>query len=100
MTDRALEYAAWIDALDDRSIVGRCQPICEAMAAAFPELRLVGGYVKTPLGCDLHYWLVSPSGTIVDPTGRQFGTLAPEDYEDAGTTDAMALLSRFLVHAP
>lgn len=96
MTERAREYAAWIDALEG-SLVGHCQATCVAMLAVFPELRLVGGYVKTPLGCDLHYWLVSPSGAIVDPTVRQFGALATDDYEDAGTTDAMTLLSRFFV---
>jgi hypothetical protein len=67
------------------------------MLEAFPELELRGGFVRTRLGQDLHYWLIAPSGAIVDPTELQFGTVAPEDYDDAGTTDAVTLLGRVLV---
>jgi hypothetical protein len=92
-------YDEWIATYRSRgeSIVGRCRPVCELMQLDFPELVLHGGYVRTPLGQDTHYWLVTPDGHIVDPTAAQFGGLDLEDYEDAGTTDAMVLLERFLV---
>lgn len=92
-------YRAWIsDYVDSgKPLVGHCRVVCEAMLAAFPELELRGGWVRTRLGYDTHYWLRTPEGRIVDPTQSQFGALAPEDYEDAGSTDAMVLLRRFLV---
>src|SRR5262245_48760768 len=99
VSERSGEYAAWIlDYLDSgQPVVGYCQQVCESMLRAFPELELRGGSVRTPLGRDLHYWLRSPSGAIVDPTEAQFGKLSPDDYDDAGTTDARALLKRVLI---
>ena len=96
---RAADYAAWIDAYIDQGnvIVGHCRNVCEAMLAEFPELELRGGFVRTRLGNDLHYWLRAPSGEIVDPTEAQFGRLRPDDYDDAGTTDTMTLLRRVLI---
>lgn len=63
----------------------------------FPELELRGGFARTPLGRDLHFWLRSPTGEIVDPTEAQFGGLRPEDYDDADTTDALVLLRQVLI---
>jgi hypothetical protein len=95
---REAEYADWIATyVQGRRIVGECQRACEEMRQAFPELELRGGFARTPLGRDLHYWLRAPWGTTVDPTASQFGGLALEDYEDAGTTDAMTLLRQVLI---
>lgn len=92
-------YDRWIAAYRSRGepVVGHCQVVCELMQREFPELILRGGYVRTLFGCDIHFWLVTSDGTIVDPTASQFGSLEFEDYEDAGTTDPLVLLERFLV---
>ncbi len=92
-------YERWIAAYRNsgQPIIGHCQSVCERMQREFPELILRGGYVRTPLGCDTHFWLTTADGVIVDPTASQFGTLELEDYEDAGTTDPLALLERFIV---
>jgi len=95
-------YDAWIAnyVASGRPIIGECLPVCKEMLERFPELVLHGGYVHTPLGPDLHYWLTAPGGELVDPTASQFDHwegLGFEDYEDAGTTDPMQLLRRFLI---
>lgn len=92
-------YDRWIAAYRSRGepIVGHCRIVCERMRLEFPELTLRGGYVRTLLGCDTHFWLTTPDGVIVDPTASQFGGLELDDYEDAGTTDPLVLLERFLV---
>lgn len=90
--------ANW-EARDWPSLVGQCRSACDDMLKDFPELTLRGGWVRTPLGYDVHYWLVTEGGDIVDPSEAQFGFLAREDYEDAGSTDPMVLLERFLVRS-
>jgi len=96
------QYRAWIaDYEASRApVVGQCQKVCNAMRTAFPELELRGGWVRTPLGYDTHYWLLTRDGEIIDPTASQFPQLRPEDYEDAGSTEPMVLLRRFLVVEP
>jgi hypothetical protein len=96
------KYIQWIDAYvtSGKPIRGECRQVCAEMLVHFPELRLKGGYVRTPIGSDLHYWLLAPDGSIVDPTEAQFGYLDPEDYEDAGTTDPLVLLQRYLFTEP
>lgn len=96
------EYAAWIEAYLEQghAIVGECRTVAIAMREAFPELELRGGFVQRPLGRDLHYWLRAPSGEIVDPTAAQFPGLALDDYNDADTTDPVALLSKVLIFCP
>jgi len=96
------EYDAWIAhyIASGGRVVGECLSVCKLMMERFPELILHGGYMHTPLGPDLHYWLTAEEGEIVDPTFSQFDLwdgLGPEDYEDAGTTDPMQLLRRFLI---
>ena len=89
------EYADWIEgylASHPHGVVGMCAYASNLMMATFPELQLHGGFVKTPLGVDLHYWLTSPEGEIVDPTESQFGKLQPEDYEDGHSIDPLTLL--------
>ena len=99
LADRRKEYQEWIESYiaDGHRICGECHDVSLRMQAAFPELTLHGGYVRTPLGNDLHFWLTDPDGQIVDPTAAQFGYLEPKDYEDAGTTDPLELLSLFFM---
>lgn len=73
-----------------------CSTICERMNKAFPELILHGGFVRTPLGTDVHYWLVSPDGDIIDPTEAQFGELSRDDYYDSGLTSVLEILYWYL----
>ena len=54
---------------------GKCKEMAEAAILANPALRLVRGYYLCPLwGKQAHWWCVSPDGTIVDPTVKQFPT--------------------------
>lgn len=93
------KYDMWIASYiaAGNPIIGQCLPVCEKMQDHFPELVLHGGYAWTQWGCDLHYWLTAPDGSIVDPTESQFGSLVSTDYEDAGTTNVLELLKRFLI---
>jgi hypothetical protein len=96
------EYDAWIAdyIASGGRVTAECMAVCKKMKERFPELILHGGYVHTPLGPDLHYWLMTEGGELVDPTASQFehwGLSWPEDYENAGTTDPMQLLRRFII---
>lgn len=93
------KYDEWIAdyLVKHPNVRGRCREVCDLMLTNFPELELRGGYSHTTMGCEVHYWLLSPDGEIVDPTVSQYGSLRERDYEDMGTTDAMTLLKRFLV---
>ena len=52
---------------------GQCMEITERMAAAFPELRRVRGHYVCPYqGPRPHWWLITPDGTVLDPTKEQF----------------------------
>jgi len=83
-------YTDWIQSRvkGEADLAGQCGDIAEEMAAHFPELRVVGGFVRvtkedvdkvyTPRH-DLydarlmhHTWCVAPDGMIVDPTATQF----------------------------
>lgn len=92
------KYQKWIEnfLVSDNEIHGMCRSVCELMQKDFPELVLHGGYVLTDLGTDLHYWLVSPDGEVVDPTEEQFGGLQPEDYFDSGLSDPVEILLWYL----
>lgn len=67
-------YAKWIQDYVQRNkgiVRGDCARATAAMAAAFPELQRVPGYVKTPATVE-HWWLETPTGEVVDPTASQF----------------------------
>ena len=69
---------------------GKCKEACEALQSALPDLELVRGYY-TPLftgKAEPHWWLKTPTGTIVDPTKWQFECQGSGDYEEFdGTVD-------------
>lgn len=67
------EYKVWIATNVDNPR-NKCRDYSHAMAAAFPELKLVRGhyidlYNGTP---DPHWWLETSEGEKVDPTLAQF----------------------------
>lgn len=69
------DYGAWIERYQAAhpKLLGLCAEATLEMQTAFPELRRVRGHVdineRKPWS---HWWLVTPSGEIVDPTARQF----------------------------
>jgi hypothetical protein len=61
----------------------RCAGATEDMQEAFPELKRVRGYAvvqvpgkKWPYRIE-HWWMVTPDGTVIDPTVCQFEGLTP-----------------------
>ena len=78
-------YVDWI-ADNVRCPLGTCREVTFAMQFVFPELRRVRGYYDcVVMGRRPHWWLVYPSGEVVDPTAEQFlgsGRYIelPEDY--------------------
>lgn len=76
-------YSAWIADYIKRhngSAYGLCKEATEEMVAAFPELRRVAGHVFCLWGQRSHFWCVTESGEIVDPTASQFGAVG--SYEE------------------
>jgi hypothetical protein len=68
-----MTYQEWIAENVSGTGYGECAEVTENMAAAFPELKRVRGYYYCLLwGPRYHWWLVDPSGNIVDPTASQF----------------------------
>ena len=79
-----MTYDEWIEqnVPDHTAAYGKCADVTEAMAAAFPELRRVRGhYYCTAWGERSHWWLVTPSGEVVDPTAKQFPSAGHGYYE-------------------
>ena len=70
-----MAYAEWIGlhVPTHEAAYGKCRQVSNAMAAAFPELRIAYGNYYCPFwGERWHMWLVTPAGEIVDPTIQQF----------------------------
>ena len=66
------KYQEWIST-HIKGEAGFCQSSSHEMAKAFPELRVVRGYVETSTGSKRdHWWCETPDGTVVDPTVGQF----------------------------
>ena len=54
---------------------GKCKELSESMVLSNPSLRIVRGFYVCPMwGKQPHWWCISPDGTIVDPSVRQFPT--------------------------
>jgi hypothetical protein len=83
------EYREWIERYvieqPQGFVRGKCTEATIAMAAAFPELMRVAGFVYCAWGRDEHWWCVAPDGTIVDPTVSQFA--GPVSYEALDLND-------------
>jgi hypothetical protein len=67
-------YLAWINEHypTKQSAHLKCREACEAMAAAFPELKKVRGHFSSMFGDRPHWWMVTESGEVIDPTMHQF----------------------------
>lgn len=67
------KYQQWIDENVSGDGRGQCKEVTESMQKVFPELRRVRGhYYCMVWGEREHWWLVKPTGEIVDPTVQQF----------------------------
>lgn len=56
-----------------RLLAGKCQTICEAIAVAHPEFRLVRGHYFCPMwNRDRGHWWLECDGVVYDPTRDQF----------------------------
>ncbi len=78
------KYTKWIEehVPTYEAAYGLCIPVCQAMVAAFPELRIAyGNYYCNIWGERWHMWCVTPEGEIIDPTLRQFPTQAGSHIE-------------------
>ena len=84
------EYQIWITDYLARntSVYGKCKEVSAKMQKAFPELVIVPGYVDTMWGRRDHFWLVDPTGQVVDPTESQFpgGVFAYEAWRPGSLT--------------
>ena len=77
------EYEAWIKANVKENPLGECKRMAEAMAAAFPELRVVRGhYYCMVWGERGHWWCETSDHEVVDPTAAQFPTLGAGVYAE------------------
>jgi hypothetical protein len=75
-------YQPWIkQSAQNVGIVGTCAEVTEQMAEVFPELRRVRGHYHCPYwGKRAHWWMVTPDGSIVDPTAIQFPSAGSGQY--------------------
>lgn len=71
-------YAPWMrDTISRADLVRhKCQQFCEKFVQKFPHLSRQPGFV----GSSEHWWLIDSDGTIVDPTGEQFGNVPKTRY--------------------
>ncbi len=76
-------YEQWIEEnIPKDELVGNCTMWVRVMQQAFPELTMVGGYIKGDgsaffsfFNFNYHEYLVTEDGAIVDPTKVQFDAL-------------------------
>lgn len=78
------EYQAWIEAaLAGGNGYGECKKVTQEMSEVFPELKRVSGfYYDMSWGRRQHFWMITPDGTVVDPTAAQFPSLGRGHYEE------------------
>lgn len=77
-----MKYDAWILEHVVGDGYGQCRDVTASMVAAFPELTRVRGHYHCPVwGRRGHWWCVTASGTVVDPTQAQFPSRATGHYE-------------------
>lgn len=74
------EYRDWIRHNVPACPRGLCDVMTQNMADEFPELRRVKGHVDDIGGEHPHFWCVTGTGEIVDPTASQFA--APHNYRE------------------
>ena len=60
---------------------GKCKEFVDAAILADPTLKAVRGHYHCPFwGEQAHWWCVTPDGTIVDPTAKQFPSKGLGEY--------------------
>jgi hypothetical protein len=75
------KYADWIVENVDDTGYGQCKEVTQEMAKEFPELtRVRGHYYCWAWGERAHWWLVDPTGVIIDPTAQQFPSRGRGEY--------------------
>ncbi len=86
------EYRQWIaNWLSTNNPYSKCAEAVTAMHEVFPNLTVVKGHADTDWGRRAHWWLVTPTGEVVDPTASQFGAVfaydpwKPGDKAQVGT---------------
>ena len=80
MNDDVRRYSDWV-AANVTEAYGRCAEVTNAMAASFPELTRVRGHYHCPIwGERAHWWLVTASGLVIDPTKQQFPSQGTGEY--------------------
>lgn len=90
-----MTYQEYIENLIERKyrgephrMLGQCEVEAKEMARVFPELTIVPGhtYVEFSTGPRkrAHWWLITQTGEIVDPTAGQYSSpiIRYEPYED------------------
>lgn len=77
-------YQQWIAAHQPTDPRGQCVEMTRRMADVFPELRRVRGHYYCPIEGErhTHWWLIAPSGVVIDPTADQFPSCGHGDYEE------------------
>jgi len=89
------EYAEWIKTNVPTNCAGLCGVYADKMAGAFPELTSVWGtYVCPVWGEQAHWFCLTPTKEIIDPTASQFpskgaGQYKPFELFTAGEKDWM-----------
>lgn len=87
------KYQIWIEknVPNFKAAYGTCREVTVRMQEEFPELERVRGYFQCAIwGRRPHWWLRTPEGEIVDPTGHQhpsFSMASPEWYQELKDTD-------------
>ena len=101
MNLKHLAYATWVKIEVEGDGYGKCVQAVDAMHETFPELEKRFGFffASAPWGRRHHWWLRTPDGQIVDPTGKQHpnGQIFPESdagYEDLTDLDPEELRSK------
>lgn len=85
----ATTYQLYLDGLNmtSKKAYGQCKEVCLKMQKVFPELELVKGhYFCASWGSRMHWWLVSRTGTIIDPTKLQFPSQGNGVYDPLDET--------------
>lgn len=76
-------YKIWINKRikTQQDALGKCELMCKTMRLYFPELIIKRGrYIDPIWGKREHWWLVTESGDIVDPTALQFPSKGCGEY--------------------
>lgn len=63
---------------------GKCKEMSEALIKENPDFKLIRGFYYCPLWNreEMHWWTVSPDGTIHDPTKKQFASNGTGVYRE------------------